>query len=77
LIPIAAILDFFYEKIVKEIGKENQFAIDELSNISILLTNLYAEKPNIEIPKSLVIKLLEQSEKDLKVRARLLMLLLR
>jgi len=77
LIPVIGILDFFYDKIVKEIGKDHQFAVDELVNIVILLTNLYAEKPHLEMPKSILGKLLEQSEKHLYVRVRTFMLIVR
>ena len=77
LIPVIGILDFYYDKIVKEIGKDHQFAVDELTNIAILLTNLYAEKSHLEMPKGVLGKLLEQSEKHLYVRGRVFMLLLR
>jgi len=77
LIPIIALLDFFYDKVVKEIGKEHQFAIDELMNIAMILTNAYAEKPNLDIPKSVLGKLIEQAEKHLQIRARLFFVLLR
>lgn len=77
LIPVIGILDFFYDKIVKEIGKDHQFAVDELTNIVILLTNLYAEKAHLEMPKSVLGKLLEQSEKHLYVRTRTFMLIVR
>jgi len=77
LIPVIGILDFFYDKIIKEIGKDHQFAVDELVNIAVLLTNLYAEKPHLEIPKCVLGKLLEQSEKHLYVRVRTLMLIVR
>lgn len=77
LIPMIAMLDFFYEKVVKEIGKENQFAIDELHNIVILLTNAYAEKFSIDLPKSILTKMLEQADRNLYIRARVFVLLIR
>jgi len=77
LIPVIGILDFFYDKIVKEIGKDHQFAVDELTNIAVLLTNLYAEKSHLEMPKGVMGKLLEQSEKHIYVRVRVFMLIVR
>jgi hypothetical protein len=76
LYPIIAILDFFFDKLVKEIGKDNQFSNEELNNIVILLTNAYVEKV-IDIPKSVFSKFLEMAEKDINTRARVFTILIR